>query len=116
MLSNLITPPDIVNNGSHSVLLVDPGQPDVDAIIQFCRYSQQAFNVYVYTPNMNNADWLQLAVKNSDVIIVNSRSNDYHSLCLLDKTYYYGDKVFFETQRKIVDPLQYFAAHEKLNK
>jgi hypothetical protein len=110
MDSNLVTPPDLLDNEMHSVLLVDPEQDDLDAVIKFCQYAEQVFNVYVYTPNMTNLDWLSQAASTSDAIIVNSRSDNYKELCLLDKTYYYGDKHYLENQRKILDPLQYFAA------
>ena len=116
MVSNLVTPPDIVTNEFHSVLLVDPAQTDVDAVIRFCQYSQQTFNVYVYTPNMDNQDWLHQAVDASNTVIVNSNSDIYKKLCLLDKTYYYGDKFYLENPRKIPDPLHYFAAYENSNK
>lgn len=109
MVSNLVTPPDIVDNHLHSVILVDPEQQDVDAVIRFCQYADNAYNVYVYTPNMNNLDWLNIAVKASDAVIVNSRSNNFKELCLLDKTYYYGDYFYVENQQKISDPLHYFA-------
>ena len=116
MVSNLITPPDVIDNGLHSVLIVDPVSADVDAVIKFCQYSQQAFNVYVYTPNMNNPDWLSKAANISDAIVVNSNSNEHKSLCLLDKTYYYGDQLYLENPRKIPDPLHYFATQVNLNK
>lgn len=108
MHSNLVTPPDVVNNGLHSVLLVDPEQADVDAVVRFCQYSDKAFNVYVYTPNMDNHDWLNQAVDVSDAIIVNSRTLDYKEICRLEKTFYYGDTVLIGNQKKIVDPVQYF--------
>jgi hypothetical protein len=116
MLSNLVTPPDIVDNSLHSVLLVDPEQTDVDAVIKFCQYAEQAFNVYVYTPNMNNDKWLADVVNVSDAIIINTRTDYYQDLCLLAKTYYYGPKNYIENQRKILDPLQYLAAQINSNK
>lgn len=116
MVSNLVTPPDIVKNNLHSVLLVDPEQMDLDAVIRFCQYSDQAFNLYVYTPNMNDTEWLQQAADVCDTVIVNSRSGDFNDLCLLNKTYYYGDRLYVENQQKIIDPLHYFAAQAHLNK
>lgn len=110
MVSNLVTPPDIVNNDLQSVVLVEPEQLDLDAVINFCRHSPRAFNVYVYTPNMNNTHWLERAVEASDAVIVNSSSNSYKDLCLLDKTYYYGGHFYLENPRKISDPLHYFVA------
>ena len=111
MDSNLITPPDIVHNGLHSVALIDPEQIDVDAVVRFCQFSDTAFNVYVYTPNMDNVNWLSGAVNASDAVIINTRTDHYQDLCLLDKTYYYGPKIFLENQKKLDDPLHYFAAH-----
>lgn len=111
MDSNLITPPDIVNNGFHSVILVDPEQSDVDAVIKFCQHCEKPFNVYVYTPNMDNYEWLSRAVEASDATIVNTRTENYKSFCLLDKTYYYGPKFYMENSRKLTDPLHYFAAN-----
>lgn len=116
MDSNLITPPDILDNGLHSVTIIDPEQHDVDAIIRFCQHSNTAFNVYVYTPNMDNIQWLSQAVNASDAIIINTRTDDYKDLCLLDKTYYYGPKNFVENQRKLDDPLHYFAAQHYADK
>ena len=113
MLSNLITPPDILNNGLHSVTVIDPEQPDVDAIVRFCQHSEIPYNVYVYTPNMNNRKWLSDAVNASDAVIINTRTDDYQDLCLLAKTYYYGPKLFVENQRKLEDPLHYFAAQKE---
>jgi len=109
MVSNLVTPPDIINNGLHSVLLVDPDKEDLDATIKFCQYSEQAFNVYVYTPNMDNLDWLTKVVQSSDANIVNTRSEDYKNLWLLDNTYYYGPRIFIENPRRLIDPIHYFA-------
>jgi hypothetical protein len=116
MVSNLVTPPDIVDNQLHSVLLVAPDLTDLDAVIRFCQYATEIYNVYVYTPNMDNHDWLSRAVDASDAVIVNSQSGSYQQLCLLDKTYYYGDKIFLENPRKITDPLHYFAVQIDLNK
>lgn len=116
MDSNLITPPDIVNNGLYSVTLVDPEQAEVDAIIRFCQHSDRAYNIYVYTPNMANIDWLTEAVNVSDVIIVNTRSDDYINMWLLDKTYYYGPRILVENPRKLADPMHYFAAQHYADK
>lgn len=109
MDSNLVTPPDIVQNELHSIVLVDPEQDEVDTIIRFCQYSDQAYNIYVYTPNMNNLDWLARAVNSSEAAIVNTRSDDYRDYWLLEKTYYYGPKILIENPRKLSDPIHYFA-------
>lgn len=116
MDSNLVTPPDIVSNNFTSVLLVDPEQTDLDAVIRFCQYADQVYNVYAYTPNMDDSTWLQQAVDACDTVIVNSRLDEFKHLCLLDKTYYYGDRMYLENPRKIADPLHYFATQENLNK
>jgi hypothetical protein len=116
MHSNLVTPPDIVTDNSLSVLLVDTDQSDLDAVVRFCQYADQVYNVYVYTPNMDNITWLQQAVDACDTVIVNSRLDEFKHLCLLDKTYYYGDRLYLENPRKISDPLHFFAAQVNSNK
>jgi len=109
MYSNLVTPPDILNNGHQSILIVDPEKDEVDAVIKFCQHSDKVFNVYVYTPNMDNTTWLENAVKVSDAIIVNSRTETYKNLCLLKNSFYYGPKNYVENQNKLYDILHYFA-------
>lgn len=109
MDSNLVTPPDILDNELHSIALIDPEQDELDTIIRFCQHSDQAYNIYVYTPNMENAEWLARAVNASHAVIVNTRSDDYKDLWLLNKTYYYGARVLIENPRKLEDPVHYFA-------
>jgi hypothetical protein len=109
MPSNLITPPDILNNGLHSVVLIDPDQDVVDAVIRLCQHNDREYNIYVYTPNMENVEWLTTAVNSCDVAIINTRSDDYKDLWLLNKTYYYGSKILIENPRKLTDPIHYFA-------
>ena len=116
MDSNLITPPDILNNELHSVTLIDPEQIEVDAFIRYCQYSETAYNLYVYTPNMDNLEWLQRAVDASNAVIVNTRSDNYKDFCLLDKTYYYGPKNFVENHKKLQDPIHYFATQVTTDK
>lgn len=116
MHSRLVTPPDLVDTELHSVLLVDPEQTDLDAVVRFCQHADRAFSVYVYTPNMNNQAWLDQAAAVCDAVVVNARSHSYKALCLLEKTYYYGDCVYLENNQKIHDPLQYFASQMNLDK
>lgn len=116
MDSNLITPPDVVTNELHSVLLVDPEQADLDAVIRFCQHADRAFNVYVHTPNMKEQAWIDQVAEACDAVIVNSDSDRHQQLCLLDKTYYYGQKLYLENQRKITDPLYYFVAQLNADK
>lgn len=110
MHSNLVTPPDIVNNGLHSVTLVDPSQADVDAVIRLCQVSDQVFNIYVYTPNMHDRDWLNKAVDASDAVLVNIQSDEFKDLWIMNKVHYYGSRVLLENPRKLSDPLHYFAS------
>jgi hypothetical protein len=116
MVSNLVTPPDIVSNELHSVLLVDPDQSDLDTVIKFCQYSDQCFNVYVYTPNMDNQDWLAEAVNACNAVIVNTKTLEYKEICRLEKTFYYGSTVLIGNQKKLIDPVHYFLYSYNLNK
>jgi len=116
MDSNLITPPDILKNNLHSVTIIDPEQDELDAIVKLCQHSDRGFNIYVYTPNMSNLEWLSNAIQVSDAVIVNSRTNAFNDICLRENCYYYGPQLYLENPRKINDPLHYFAAQLKLAK
>jgi hypothetical protein len=98
------------------VTLIDPEQDEVDAVVRFCQFSDRAFNVYVYTPNMDDVTWLSAAVNASNAIIINTRTDAYQDLCLQSKTYYYGPKIYLENQNKLDDPLHYFAAQVDADK
>lgn len=110
MLSNLITPPDLISNDLHSVLLIHPEKEELDLVIKFCQYSANAFNVYVYTCNMNNMIWVKDAIYRSNSIIINSQLywNEFKEVCPIEKTYYYGSQTFLENNKKLLDPLEYF--------
>lgn len=110
MLSNLITPPDLVSNNFHSVLLIHPDNDELDLVIKFCQCSTNAFNVYVYTCNMNNMNWVNDAINLADSVIINSQLylNQFKNVCPIEKTYYYGPQTFLENNKKILDPLEYF--------
>lgn len=110
MHSNLITPPDILSNSLHSITIIDPEQSEIDTIIRLCQHSDHAFNLYVYTPNMDNSKWLAAAVNASHAVIINTRTDNYQDLCLLAKTYYYGPKNYVENPRKLIDPTHYFTS------
>lgn len=116
MDSNLITPPDILKNGLHSIVLIDPEQIEVDEIIRYCQHSFEAYNIYVYTPNMSNLEWLTQAVNACDAVIVNTRTDDYKYLWLLDKTYHYGPRILVENSKKLIDPVHYFVQNPQMTK
>ena len=56
--SNFITPPDIVDDDKHSILLIDVAQDDVLKIAAWCSQSTKEYNVYLYNCEMNDKDWL----------------------------------------------------------
>lgn len=116
MHSNLVTPPDFVDDKLHTVTVVNASKLEVEALARMCEHTDEFYNIYLYRSDMEDAEWLQKAVDISDAVIVNTDINDHKNLCALDKTYYYGSQLFLENPKKIVEPLHYFAARVKSTK
>lgn len=116
MHSNVITPPDFVNDKLHTVTVVDASVEDVELLARMCEVSDEMYNIYLYRTEMDDTEWLNSAVDRSDAVIVNSDVLDNINLRGKEKTYYYGDKTFLVPATKINNPLEYFAFRQQSNK
>lgn len=112
MHSNFVTPPDVVLESNHTVLLVDPEWQDIQAVAMLCKTIGTDFNVYIYDAGMNNTDWLNKSAELAHAIIVNtdptSCSPVKDRLIDLSKTHYYGPKNFLTNKKRIANPQEYF--------
>jgi len=115
--SNLITPPDFLDNENKSILLIDPEPTEVEDIYLWLQSDSASINVYVYTAEMKDLKWLKAAVKKSSAVIVNTINNINSPLKdkLAEKkgTYYYGPKRFIMNQNVINAPIDYFITTTK---
>ena len=113
--SNFVTPPDLVSEFKHTVLLVDLPSSDVEQIGLHCKQSSQCYNVYLYNTPMEFLDWMVAAGDRADAIIVNMEIEiEYKNKLLeLENCYYYGSQNLHQNPRLLNNPLEYFVFHEK---
>lgn len=115
--SNLITPPDFINNGSPNVTLIDPTQSEVEAVALYCSGIESTFNIYVYLTEMNDIEWLTKAIGESSAIVINTVQNSLSGfkdrIAVYPNAYYYGPKRFLMNPKQIKNPIEYFAEYSK---
>lgn len=119
MTTNFITPPDFVEDANHSILLIDVDPVDVETLAFLCAGHDEAFNVYLYSVELDDVNWLTKAAGQVDAIVVNTANTDLSPIKDLfvgsEKTYHYGPKNFLNNDRKYTNVLEYFInrAHER---
>ena len=117
--SNFITPPDVINESKHNVLVIDATLDEVQQLGLFCTNSPINFNIYLYNYTMNNLDWMALAGDRAHAIIINTEENSFTEIKekLLDLSfcYYYGPKTYDFSPRKINRPVDYFIEYTKFS-
>lgn len=107
MHSNLITPPDFVDESLHTVTLVNLTEHDIELVARMCAASDEMFNMYVYRTEMQDLPWLDRAVDISDAVILNC-AVDFESnfkICNMEKTHTLG---FLTHVRNLNHVLDYF--------
>lgn len=111
--SNFITPPDVVNESKINILVIDATPEDIGMLANFCQTADTFYNVYLYSKDMENLDWLALAGDRAHAIIVNSTKNEFSPIKekLLDLTncWYYGSETFADQTRKVEKLTDYFS-------
>lgn len=65
MHSNFITPPDFVE----TVLIVDATQDQIQALGAILKGHERPYNVYLYSSDMNELDWLTEAVNRANTVL-----------------------------------------------
>ena len=112
MTTNFITPPDIVEDSQHTILLIDVDPVDVETLAHLCANHDEPFNVYLYKADMNDEQWMGDVAYRADAIIVNTIENELSpvkdSLVDLLKTFHYGPKNFLNNSRKLNNIYEYF--------
>ena len=112
MTTNIISPPDFVDDPNHSVLLVDVSYDDLATLAHLCSVHDESFNIYWYPSFANNIDWMNSVALRADAIIVNTEINEFSPIKdrLVDapKTWHYGPKNFLNNSRKYHNVLDYF--------
>ena len=99
MHHNFITPPDFIV----TVLIVDADAADIAAVAEQCRNSEIPYNVYLYHTDMNDLDWLQQVMLQSNVVLLAAEST-----LPVTWNYRFGPNEEFKT------PVDYFKNIQKI--
>jgi hypothetical protein len=71
MISNFVTPPDIIE----TILIIDALKEQVEACAETCRNSEKAYTVYFYQADMKDYNWLTRVVDRADVVLQHETSD-----------------------------------------
>ena len=115
--SNIVTPPDLVSESKHTVLVIDATNDEVNALGRYLKESSQPFNVYLYNQAMDDLEWMALVGDRAHAIVIHSIENEFsevkEKLIDLPNCYYYGPKSFNGSNRQITGPIDYFTEYIK---
>jgi hypothetical protein len=110
--SNIIIPPDFVDEAKHTVLIIDADAGHVQSIGAFLKNSDNCFNIYLYHADMENPEWFSQARTRADAVIVNTEKNNFSTtkdiLAEMPDAYYYGPKKFLKNNNRLHSPVDYF--------
>lgn len=119
MYSNFVTYPDFVEDDFYNVLLVDPTQEDVENIALICKNVGTDFNIYIYLDQHAQLPWLEEAFNRSDTVLINTAPNNLSpvkdKLIQHPKAAHYGPKRFFDNNRRIEKPMEFFINYVAVN-
>jgi hypothetical protein len=105
MHSNLITPPDFVDESLHTVTLINFTENDIELVARMCAASDEMFNVYVYRTEMQDLTWLDQVTEISDTVIINCSVNFKHTvkICNMEKTHTLGFPTHIRNLNHVLD-------------
>lgn len=113
--TNIITPPDLVEDNVYTVLIIDPDWTAIEDLVLYLKTSSEKFNVYVYKAEMNDPLWLDKVIGISSVIIVDTVQNELsqikdHMVVNNPVVWHYGIKNFLMSKQRIEAPIDYFVS------
>lgn len=109
MFSNIITPPDFIDNDLHTITILNCDDKDIELLYHACKYLDRSINVYLYRSAMNDTVWLNTAIDRSHYIVVNDIDDNFNELLFKENVFYYGIKNYISPAIKINGVLDYFA-------
>ena len=65
MISNFITPPDLIE----TVLILDATEAQIQACADRVRTAAVPYNVYIYNADMNSPEWLERVQQITDTVL-----------------------------------------------
>ena len=110
--SNIVTPPDFVEENETSVLLVDVQWTDVEDVALWCKTAPKSYDIYIYQDIMLDPEWLIQSVNRVKVVIMNMEtsaiSDIKKDLLRTPKVHYYGIDKFLSNPQHLGKPLDWF--------
>ena len=110
--SNIITPPDFVDEDKYTVLVIDAEANEVQNIGLYLKNSPNYFNIYLYHSDMGNEDWFANARNRADAFVINTSKTTFSTikdiLAELPNAYYYGKKRFLKNKNTVQSPVDFF--------
>jgi len=74
--SRFITHPSLVDKStSHTVLVVDATEDDIENIGLFCKASNKNYDVYLYRYELDDLEWLNSILKRTDTVLQKTASS-----------------------------------------
>lgn len=108
MFSNIITPPDIIDNDLHTITVINCDEKDIELLYHACKYLDRSINVYLYRSAMEDMAWVNDAIDRSNHIVVNDIDTKFSELLMKENVFYYGTKNYVSPAVKINGILDYF--------
>ena len=73
--SRFVTYPSTVEeNSNHRVVLIDATEQELTQVERFLQTSEENFDVYVYSGDSYDLEWLNYASTNAELILINDTS------------------------------------------
>jgi hypothetical protein len=116
MHSNFITPPDFVDEQLPNITVVNATPSQVEMLARMCSENDEQYNIYLYHSEMNDMDWLNSAIERSEAVVTHTIDPNLDSICLINKTYYYGDRIIITDATEVHNLLHYFEMRKNQTK
>ena len=90
MPSNLVTPPDFVNNNNRTAVVINATWDEIESLHLWLATAFQDWNIYFYNHTMENLAWLEQAVDRAEVVVVNQSTSNW-DISTYSKVYTYTE-------------------------
>ena len=115
--SNFVTAPDTVTEPYHTVTLIDIDSVTVQMLATYCKMSKECYNVYLYSSDTGDTEWLQQVIAMSHAVILDtgfSLTNNIKAELLQKSTTYYLSPTNMDVPaHRIGSVAEYFITRER---
>lgn len=72
--SRFITCPSIEPKNAHAILIIDSSDKDLEQITQFCSITPEVYDIYLYSADTSELQWLNHVVSIVDDVLIRDTS------------------------------------------